>query len=259
MIDTHSHILPSIDDGSRDWNESIEMCSIAHGDGISVLCATPHYNEVYSTADPDTVNRMITLLNRLLESLSLGIRALPGMEIRVCAELPDLVESGMVIGLGSSRTLLMEFHPSIAPAGFENLARIMLDRNYRILIAHPEKNLEIQEHPEYLFHLLNRFEPWKIMTQVTASSLTGENGPRAKRTARVLLKHNLAHVIASDAHDCEFRPPILSKGVAVAMKYVGPDRSRQMVHDIPGALLDESPAFPDWLGPTNPQKWWRIF
>ncbi|MCP5003292.1 MAG: tyrosine protein phosphatase, partial [Planctomycetes bacterium] len=41
MIDIHSHILPSLDDGPNTFEESIEMCKIAVNDGISTIVATP--------------------------------------------------------------------------------------------------------------------------------------------------------------------------------------------------------------------------
>ena len=239
--------------------QALEMCKMARQDGVSVICATPHYNDYYPLVDVTRSKRLTRELNQVLARENIPLKIVPGLEIRVYVELEDLLGLGRLMGLGDSNTLLLEFHPSIAPAGFDKLARIIIDKGFSILIAHPEKNLAIQDIPESLFFLMRDFEPWKVMSQITASSITGENGIREKRTARILMEHNLAHVIASDAHDDKLRTPIMSAGVESAEKIVGVERARQMVSDIPRSLLDRTCVFPEWSNPTNPRKWWRIF
>lgn len=44
MIDIHTHILPGIDDGARDWDESRRMLEMAYSQGIRHIVATPHYS-----------------------------------------------------------------------------------------------------------------------------------------------------------------------------------------------------------------------
>ncbi len=234
------------------------MCRIAADDGIRTICATPHHNGFWPLVDPDSVCRLAAELNSALAAHGGLPWIVTGMEIRVSAELESLVDSSTVIGLGNSGTLLIEFHPSGVPAGFVNMAKRLVEKGYSILLAHPEKNLQIQDRPELLFSLLRMFEPWKIMTQLTAASITGEHGRREKRTARLLLENNLAHVIATDAHDDRVRPPVLSKGLEAAETIVGSQKARQMVTDVPNAILGNA-EFPEWSEPTNPRKWWRMF
>ena len=57
--------------------------------------------------------------------------------------------------------------------------------------------------------------------QVTAMSLTGGFGPEVKQLAEDLLIHRLVHLIASDAHSTDHRPPILTPAVKAASKWVG--------------------------------------
>ena len=234
------------------------MCKMATDDGIRTICATPHHNGFWPLVDQPTVCRLVGELNAALAVHGIFPRIVPGMEIRVSADLESFIDSSTVIGLDNSRTLLIEFHPSGVPAGFVNLAKKLIVKGYSILLAHPEKNLQIQDRPELLFGLLQTFEPWKVMSQLTAASITGEHGRREKRTARLLLENNLAHVIATDAHDDKARPPVLSTGLEAAETIVGTQRARQMVNEVPNAILGNA-DFPEWSEPTNPRKWWRIF
>jgi protein-tyrosine phosphatase len=63
MIDIHNHILPGLDDGSKSWDTTLEMCRLAVEDGIKHIVATPHANESY-TYDRDRVREVIVELNR---------------------------------------------------------------------------------------------------------------------------------------------------------------------------------------------------
>ena len=115
----------------------------------------------------------------------------------------------------------------------------------------------IQSTPEYLFKLLKHFRPWELVVQVSADSLTGENGFWAQRTVTTLLKHNLAHIIATDAHSSNRRVPRLSGAVKVASRLVGGENAVKMVQEIPKAVL-EGGVFPEAWEPDNPRRWWRI-
>ena len=76
------------------------------------------------------------------------------------------------------------------------------------------------------------------LTQVTAASLTGKFGEKPRDFARALLRRNLVHVLASDAHDVRYRPPVLSEVIPVAAAEVGEGAARRMVEETPRAILD---------------------
>ena len=48
MIDLHCHILPGIDDGAKDMDETLEMARIATSQGIKNIICTPHYIQYLS-------------------------------------------------------------------------------------------------------------------------------------------------------------------------------------------------------------------
>ena len=88
-------------------------------------------------------------------------------------------------------------------------------------------------------------------------SLTGEFGNETRKAAMLFLERNLVHIIASDAHSSQLRPPVLSGAVEAARKIVGEAKALAMVTQIPQAIL-ENRALPDWGEPENPlrgRKW----
>lgn len=257
MIDTHNHLLPGLDDGAKDIEETLKMCRMAADDGIRAIVATPHSFDGKFRNDADPIRSLVRELNIELASIGLEVTILPGMEVRVAADLPQLITDGKVLTLNEGKYVLLEFHHSQIPIGFENLVRAIASLGFFVVLGHPEKNAMIQSTPEYLFKLLRHFGPWELVVQVSADSLTGENGFWAQRTVTTLLKHNLAHIIATDAHSSKKRVPRLSGAVKAASRLVGGENAAKMVQEIPKAVLGGG-VFPEAWEPDNPRRWWRI-
>jgi protein-tyrosine phosphatase len=256
MIDTHNHILPGLDDGPAEKDESLEMCRIAWEDGVKTVVATPHFNRTFAN-EPEQIRAAVDELNGSLTASEIGLRIVPGMEVRVSGELLQDLRNGRLLPLNNNKHVLLEFHAQHIPAGFQNLVNRFLDSGLSVILAHPEKNHLIQRDPRFVFRLLERFEPWQVMMQLTADSLTGDSGFWAAQTARLLLKCGLAHLIATDAHSSDRRTPRLARAVEKVRRIVGEERANLMTHDIPMAILNGT-AFPAAWPRREPKAWWRF-
>lgn len=257
MIDIHSHILAGIDDGAQDEQEMLDMCRIAADDGIATVVATPHSFDGKYLCEPEDVRTRVGKLNAAIQARGLNLKILPGMEVRIVADLAQHLSEGRVLTLNEGKYVLLEFHPSHIPTGFENLLKALFDRGFGAVLAHPEKNSIIQRRPEGLYGLIQKFQPWDLLIQITAESLTGTAGFWAGRTAKILLRHDLVHLIATDAHSSKGRIPQLSQALTVASRLLGEERALNMVTQIPLAVLGEG-DFPEEWAPRNPKRWWRI-
>jgi protein-tyrosine phosphatase len=109
-------------------------------------------------------------------------------------------------------------------------------RGFSAVIAHPERAQSVQAMPDRMRDIVGR----GAILQLTAASLTGENGPRPLRCAEHLLHVGFAHIIASDMHSPTWRPPGLAEGLKAAalMFHAKPDDLRWMVDDVPRAVLE---------------------
>ena len=103
--------------------------------------------------------------------------------------------------------------------------------------------------------------------QVTSGSLTGRFGDGAKYWGERMLDDGLVHILATDAHSVNRRPPLLAEGVRIAEKYVGKEEAHRLVFERPRAILDDIapgkvapiPALlPDGQKPRKPGLWQRI-
>ncbi len=258
MIDVHNHLLWAVDDGAANREETLEMCRMASEDGIRVIVATPHSYDDKFINHPKMIRSVVGDLNEQLTGEGIDLKILPGMEVRVSAGLPNRLLNGEILSLNDNGYVLLEFHPAHIPSGFEKLVYHLVSAGYRLILAHPEHNTCIQSRPEYLFKLLQLFDPFTVLCQLTASSISDRNGSEPARTAAVLLKNNLAHLIASDAHDSRSRPPVLSQAVRLAANIIGEEKASKMVTDFPQAVINGEGISDEWE-PRNPKRWWRIW
>ena len=92
MIDIHCHILPGIDDGAENLEESIQMCNVASNDGIKTIVATPHTMNGYYINHRDLIKKKVHDLNNSLQNNNIDIVIIPGAEVHVNYNIMELLE-----------------------------------------------------------------------------------------------------------------------------------------------------------------------
>lgn len=216
LVDLHSHLLPGLDDGARNEQETLAMLRAAAEDGISTIVATPHAHR----AGVEETLRAVERVNALARESGLSVRVLPGHEARLSSDLIQEVTSGEVLTLNQSGYLLVEW-PFTEQWPAQVVVRTterLLDAGLRLVLAHAERSRVVQQRPEVLEELVER----GVVVQMNAASLTGYEGERAKEVAELLLRRRLVHVIASDAHNAQYRPPRLRFAYDLAARLTGP-------------------------------------
>lgn len=237
MIDLHCHILQGLDDGPQTMEESIRMCRVAYQDGIRTIVATPHtLNGVYQNGRSTILNGIEELCFELRAQTSeLPLRILPGSDVHLCEETLKQFDQGQLITLGDGgKFLLIEFPFQTIPRKAEEILFQFIARRIIPIISHPERNFEIRTRPNRYYEMIKM----GCLGQVTAMSLTGDFGPKVRQLAERLLRHRLVHLIASDAHSSNGRPPILSAALKAASKVVGKEEAIRMVTEYPRSILE---------------------
>jgi protein-tyrosine phosphatase len=244
LIDLHSHVLPGLDDGVRTIDEALELCAAAAADGVEVLAATPHVRDDY----PTTPEQMEEALGAL-RAADPAVRLVPGGELDL-AELDRPKDELARFGLGGSRWLLVETPYWGWPLDIaERLFRIRV-QGFGVVLAHPERNTDVQERPDLLEPLL----AGGTLVQVTAASVDGRLGKRIGRCALRLIHDRMAHLIASDAH----APDVRSVGLRAAVAAVSDDAlTRWLTYDVPQSILQDAETPPP-RPMRRPRRWWLI-
>jgi protein-tyrosine phosphatase len=193
------------------------------------MVATPHANHEYR------YDRNLHLA--LLEELRLrapGLSFSLGCDFHLSYEnIRDAMNHPERYTIGGTRYLLVELSEystfNVAQTLFQLQTAGMLP-----IITHPERNRVILGDPG----LLDRFSDVGCLFQITANSLTGFWGRTTLRMSEEMLRKNMVHFIASDAHNVKGRPPILSAARDAAARIIGADAAEKLVTANPEAVLN---------------------
>jgi protein-tyrosine phosphatase len=239
VIDLHSHILPGLDDGARTLEDSRELARAALADGVRSIAATPHVRADYPTT-AGAMEAGVASVRSDFEEQGIEIEVLAGGEIAIdrLEELSREELERFTIGQ-TGRYLLVEFPYSGWPLGLEQRLFELRVAGFGAVLAHPERNREVQADPTRIERLVAA----GTLVQLTAASLDGRIGRSSQAAAGALLSRGLAHVIASDAHT----PEVREVGMAAAAASLNDKGlARWLVEDAPAAIVagESLPARP---------------
>jgi protein-tyrosine phosphatase len=250
VIDLHSHILPGLDDGVESLSAAVEVARAAVRDGITVIAATPHVRDDYPTS-ADEMERALEETRAALAAEGIALELLTGGEIAL-DRLWLLEEDELrrfALG-GSKQALLLEFPYFGWPLALEQTVFELRVSGWRPVLAHPERNDEVQTSPHRLAQLVEA----GALIQLTAASLDGRLGRAIRATALRLLESGYAHLIGSDAH----APSLREVGLSAAAAAVGdPLLARWLTVEVPRAIVDDAPIVPRPSDRTRRRLWKR--
>jgi protein-tyrosine phosphatase len=225
VIDLHSHILPGIDDGSRSLAMSLDMARMAVDDGIQLMACTPHiYPGLYMN---DTAGIMAArdALQEALDEAGIPLQLTIGADVHLVPGLLDRLRAGTVPCLHHTRYLLLEPAHHVAPPHFQESVFSLVAAGYVPVITHPERLTWVEDHYP-VFRDLIRQGAWM---QVTAASLTGLFGARAKYWGERFLDEGLTHILATDAHSSGRRTPLMAQAREIAERTLGREEADLLV------------------------------
>lgn len=232
MIDIHNHILPGIDDGAQDNNESIAMLQMAQADGIELIVATPHHFPLVGN-DPSRYASRIR--DQIVEQSRTKITVRLGQEIAISEDVPGGLLDRTLLSFEQSRYVLIELPFFDYPSWVDEVLSEICRDGFTPIIAHPERNTEVQND----LNIIAAVREKGMLTQINAGSLLGHFGELANETAIKLLETECVDVIASDAHSADgFRLPVLSNALEVAGRIAGFSQVERMVSDTPRAIIE---------------------
>ncbi|HEY4960909.1 MAG TPA: CpsB/CapC family capsule biosynthesis tyrosine phosphatase [Terriglobales bacterium] len=230
MVDIHCHILPAIDDGPDSWEMTAKMCRLAALDGITHIVATPHCDAQFDYDREHFTDMLATLSEVANGRLTFSI----GCDFHISPHnVADAMADPQRFAIGDSQYLLVEFDHHGIPSNASELLMALISRGMVPIITHPERNAFLIKHPETVL----RFVESGCLVQVTANAFTGFWGPKSRKAAEWLLHRDAIHVVASDAHDLNLRPPVLSEAHDRVSALAGVEAADALVTHNPAAIV----------------------
>lgn len=192
MIDFHSHILPKIDDGSKSYEETLNMLREAQNVGFDKIISTSHY-AVDCFETPEYKRKEI--IQSLNEEENLPEIFL-GSEIFLTYNVTDLLNEYKASTINGTNYILIELPLRHQFVNLKEVLNKLKENNYRIIIAHPERYHVIQKNFNYLYEL----QDLGAIFQCNYGSILGMYGFAAKHIVKKMLEYNLVSLLGTDAH-----------------------------------------------------------
>ena len=204
MEDLHSHLLYGIDDGSDSIEESISLLKDMEENGIKELVLTPHYveNSKYNCNNKDKVKLYQELMEKAKEE-NINIRMYLGNEVFITPNMIKLLDKGEIATINGSRYILFEFPLRQIYNNTKEIISDLVSHGYIPILAHPERYVEFQSHPEEVESYLMM----GILLQGNLTSLFGKYGKTAEKTLKYFLKKKWISFLGSDTHH-DYKYPI---------------------------------------------------
>ncbi len=225
LFDMHSHILPAIDDGAEDLNESLRILKMMQQQGITDVMATPHFYPEFDNLEEFRKNSTEAFqkvkeftAKSDLPNIYLGCELLYFRGLSKVDSLPQFCMNG-------SKYLLLELTDyCIDETLFKEIVEMRENFGIEPVIAHVERYFRALKYRKFLKFLKQN----KIAVQINADSVLSD---RMKKTVKKLLSLSLTCVIASDAHSTVTRPPRMKQALDTVSETYGEECCSKLLAD----------------------------
>ena len=242
MIDIHSHSLWGLDDGSRSFDETLDMCFCAEDNGTGILFVTPHLM-YWDTAESlyDKREEKVHILEDNLDEQGSSLIIKKGFEI-LCDDDIFAIKHFKPYTLNGSRYVLIEF--DFLKTSEEDVAswcNYLKSFGLVPVIAHPER---------YGFVLdditcINRLSDNGVLFQINAGSPAGAFGEGEMRVSCNMINCGFVDFIGSDAHRINMRNTNMAFSIEGYPESVDMDVIRKAALVNPKVILNDSEYIPE--------------
>ena len=193
FIDIHSHILPGIDDGVKNLNESLELISLLSNAGFKKIIGTPHsYPGLYDNTNNTINNSFMAVKKKYKGPCDLAYAS----EYMLDFSLIDKAEKKTLLTL-KDNIILVEMSYIDAPKNLYDIIFSLITNGYTPLLAHPERY-------RFYFNDFNNYFKLKDVGckfQLNLLSTTGYYGSQVFKISNKLLENNMIDFVGSDIHN----------------------------------------------------------
>jgi len=229
VIDIHNHFLPGLDDGATDDEVASAMLSMAAGDGITDIVATPHASPRYRY-DREAVQEHVRRLQRNCDGITLHC----GCDFHLSLEnIRGTLKDPYRHAIDETPYLLVELPEFFHTPAMDRVMDELIAAGIIPIVTHPERHPILRHEPR----ILRTWVEHDCLVQITAQSILGDFGRTARHSSNELLRAGLVHIVASDAHDTIRRPPLLSEARLHVAKRYGAALAEALFTVNPGKVL----------------------
>lgn len=231
IIDIHAHILPGVDDGSADLDESRRMLQEACSQGIRTIIATPHYHR---GQDTEKLKKLTGILRQEAEKLDPRYGIFLGQELMDSEELLDELRKGNALTMAESRYVLIEFLPNVSYIRLYQRLRQLQAAGYLPIVAHAERYGCLREEGR-----IEEVIEGGSLIQMNYRSLTGNILNKNTRWCRRQILQGNVHLLGTDMHNTGARAPRTREAMAWLERHCPKKELHRLVKRNPEYILNK--------------------
>lgn len=220
-VDFHSHILPAIDDGAKDVNESVSLLKRLADDKVDKVVLTSHFyrqNEKIS-AFIEKRDRAFDILSEAAKGIDNCPKLIKGAEVYFYPSLSSDPDFGKLCIEGTDYLLLEMPFELFKDNLYREYANFMNKCRQKIIFAHIERYLNFGNTVKEIDKL---FDYGNAVCQMNCSSLAGAGFFKRKKLLE-LINGGYISVIGTDTHNTDTRPPRFGEAERVIVSKCGKD------------------------------------
>jgi len=236
LIDTHCHLLPGLDDGPGSWEESMAMCRLAWEDGVRGIAATVHQNEHWPNTRAAILAKTSELTQRL-KAEEIALVVYPAAEVMLEPDFEQSWSNGRLLTMADRGQYLLIEMPHGAYLEIHELVSQLVMQGVRPVLAHPERCPQLLSSDRAAEDLVYR----GCLFQVSASSITDARA-EIRRGVRRCARRRMIHLIGSDGHSANKRPPGMARAYEQLCAWEGEAFAEQVCSANGMAILEGLPV-----------------
>ena len=238
MIDIHSHIVFDVDDGPKSREESKSLLIEAYRQGVRTIVSTSHRRKGMFETPEEKIAENFLQVREIAKEVASDLVIAYGAEIYYTPDVLDKLEKKRIPTLNDSRYALIEFSMNTPYRDIHSALSKILMLGITPVIAHIERYDALENNEKRVRELIDM----GCYTQVNRShilkpKLFGERYKFMKKRAQYFLEQDLVHVIASDMHNLDGRPPHMAEAYGLIAKKYGEAKAQELFIDNPRKIV----------------------
>ncbi|RGY96736.1 CpsB/CapC family capsule biosynthesis tyrosine phosphatase [Clostridium sp. AM58-1XD] len=233
IIDIHAHILPGLDDGARDMQETRAMLLKAYAQGIRIIIATPHYHYRNHQIQPESIKILTEEVQKIAEQIADDFKIYSGQEIFYAESTVDQLGNGEILTMAGTRYVLVEFSLSASYNRIYRAVRKLIGAGYIPILAHIERYRSLRTEGA-----VEELTKAGACMQMNYGSLMGFRHLADRRWCRKMILEDQIHFLGTDMHRMDYRPPKVTEGIGWLYRKVDQGQADRLVWGNPVSMLE---------------------
>ena len=234
IYDVHCHIVPGVDDGASNYEETKKLLQMEYDQGVRGIIVTPHFRFRMFETPIERIKEQFVLVQRAAAEIGNDLEVYLGCEFHANMEMLPMLREKKVSTMAGSRYVLVEFSHNSEASYIRERLSAMLSGGYRPIVAHIERYEATRTDLDFVEELTEM----GAYMQINADSIVGKDGFFTKRYCQKLMKNDLVHFVGSDCHDSSKRISRIGEAYSYVIKKMDTDYAKQLFIRNPQKIID---------------------